>query len=71
MDRPWWRCSGVQGAILGDNCSNSLTVDTSPTPPSEISWVSSSGSSGGLQFPQSSERMFLWAGSKADGKSDC
>ncbi|KAL3999975.1 hypothetical protein ACER0C_007746 [Sarotherodon galilaeus] len=35
------------------------------------SWVSTSGSNGGLQFERSSERMFLWAGSKAtDGRSD-
>ncbi|KAK5869367.1 hypothetical protein PBY51_024090 [Eleginops maclovinus] len=56
--------------MFGDNCSNILTVDTSPTPPSEISWVSSSGSSSGLQYPQSSDRMFLWAGSKTDGRND-
>ncbi|XP_025758448.1 calcium-activated potassium channel subunit beta-2 isoform X1 [Oreochromis niloticus] len=57
--------------MVGDNCSDSLTIDFYPTPPSEISWVSTSGSSGGLQFERSSERMFLWAGSKAtDGRSD-
>ncbi|XP_030288364.1 calcium-activated potassium channel subunit beta-2 isoform X1 [Sparus aurata] len=57
--------------MLGDNCSDSLTVDFCPTPPSEIRWVIPSGSNGGQQFPHSSHTMFLWAGSKAtDGRSD-
>ncbi|XP_022072270.1 calcium-activated potassium channel subunit beta-2 [Acanthochromis polyacanthus] len=34
-------------------------------------WVSSSSSNSGLQFLHSSDRMFLWAGSKAtDGRND-
>ncbi|XP_067370516.1 calcium-activated potassium channel subunit beta-2 isoform X1 [Channa argus] len=55
--------------MLGDNCSDSLTTELSPTPPSEIRWVSTSGSNGGLQFPNCSDRMFLWAGTNtADEK---
>ncbi|XP_051233822.1 calcium-activated potassium channel subunit beta-2 isoform X1 [Dicentrarchus labrax] len=57
--------------MLGDNCSDSLTIDFCPTPPPEIRWVIPSGSNGGLQFPNSSPTMFLWAGSKAtDGQHD-
>nr|XP_046248458.1 calcium-activated potassium channel subunit beta-2 isoform X2 [Scatophagus argus] len=57
--------------MLGDNCSDSLTIDFCSTPPSEIGWVTHSDSNGGLQFPHSSHTMFLWAGSKAtDGRSD-
>ncbi|XP_044055230.1 calcium-activated potassium channel subunit beta-2 isoform X1 [Siniperca chuatsi] len=66
---PWvWRCCKVQGAMLGDNCSDSLTVDFCPTPPSEIRCVIPSASNSGLQFPHSSDRMFLWAGSKTTGE---
>ncbi|XP_028260106.1 calcium-activated potassium channel subunit beta-2 isoform X2 [Parambassis ranga] len=57
--------------MLGDNCSDSLTVDFCPAPTPDASWASSSGSNSRLQFQHSSEKMFLWAGSKGpDGRSD-
>ncbi|XP_041647823.1 calcium-activated potassium channel subunit beta-2 isoform X1 [Cheilinus undulatus] len=55
--------------MLGENCSYSLTTDSCSTP-SDSSWVIPSGSHSGPQSPPSSDRMFLWAGSKADGRSD-
>ncbi|XP_029355286.1 calcium-activated potassium channel subunit beta-2 isoform X2 [Echeneis naucrates] len=58
----------VEGAMLDDNWSESPTIDFCPTPQSEIS---TSFSSSRLQFPHASDRMFLWAGSKAtEGRSD-
>ncbi|XP_047444252.1 calcium-activated potassium channel subunit beta-2 isoform X2 [Mugil cephalus] len=64
-------CCEAQVTMMGDSRSDSQTVDICQTPLSEIRWVNSSGSDSGLQLTHSSERMFLWAGSKPpDGRND-
>ncbi|CAL8348033.1 unnamed protein product [Gadus morhua 'NCC'] len=51
--------------MQADNCSQSQTSNTCPTP-TEIRWSEpvSVNSNGGVQLPHTRESMFLWAGSK-------